>query len=73
MHHGSVEGNTANAGELLPEDDIWFGDGRMGREEGDDCTGVSGSNGEEEGRGVEGASIEEVGRFCEMRDMSNHG
>jgi hypothetical protein len=72
MYHDSVEGKT-NARELLPEDDVWFGDRRMGREEGDDGMGVGGSNGGEEGGGVEGASIEEVGGFCEVRDISNYG
>lgn len=71
MYHEPVEGET-NTRELLPEDDVWFGDRRMGREEGDDSMGVGGRNGGEEGRGVEGASIEEVGGFCEARDISNY-
>ena len=72
MYHDSVEGE-ANARELLPEDDVWFGDRRMGREERDNGMGVRGSNGGEEGGGVEGASIEEVGRFCDVREISNYG
>jgi hypothetical protein len=72
MYHDSVEGKT-NARELLPENDVWFGDRRIGREERDNGMGVGGSNGGEEGGGVEGASIEEVGGFCEVRDISSYG
>jgi len=72
MYHDSVEGKT-NARELLPEDDVWFGDRRVGREERDNSMGVGSSNGGEEGGGVEGASIEEVGGFCEVREISNYG
>ena len=57
--------------EVLPEEDVWFGDGRVGREEGDDGVGVGGGNGGEEGGGVEGASVEEVGRFYGARGVSN--
>jgi hypothetical protein len=71
IYHDSAEGKT-NARELLPEDDVWFGNGRMGREEIYNGMGVGGSNGGEEGRGVEGASIEEVGGFCEVRDVSDY-
>jgi hypothetical protein len=60
MYYDSIEGKT-NARELLPEDNVWFGDRRMGREERDNGMGVGGSNGGEERGTVEGASIEEVG------------
>lgn len=45
----------------------------MGSEEGDDGVGVGGGDGGEEGRGVEGAGVEEVGGFCEVRNISNRG
>jgi len=35
--------------------------------------GVGGGDGGEEGGGVEGAGVEEVGGFCGVRDISNHG
>jgi hypothetical protein len=72
MYYDCAKGK-ADARELLPEEDVWFGDRRMRREEGDDGMRVGGSNGGEEGGGVERASIEEVGGFCEVRDISNYG
>lgn len=57
--------------EVLPEEDVWFWDGRVGGEEGDDSVSVSGGDGREEGGGVEGASVEEVGRFYGAREVSN--
>lgn len=49
---------------LLPEEDVWFWDVRVGREEGYDGVGVGGGDGGEEGGGVEGAGVEEVRGFC---------
>ena len=66
------QGKT-NARELLPEEDVWFWDRRMGREEGYDSMGVGGRDGGEEGGGVERAGVEEVGGFCGVRDISNYG
>ena len=66
------QGKT-NIIELLPEDDVWFWDRRMGGEEGDDSMGVGGRDGGEEGGCVEGAGVEEVGGFCGVRNISNHG
>jgi hypothetical protein len=40
------------ARELLPEDDVWFWDGRMGREEGDDGLSVGNGDGREDVRVV---------------------
>jgi len=68
----SVKGKP-KARDLLPEEDVWFWDGRMGREEGDDGVGVGGGDGGEEGGGVEGAGVEEVGGFCVVRNISNRG
>jgi len=59
------------ARELLPEEDVWFWDGRVGREEGDDGVGVGGGDGGEEGGGVEGASVEEEGGSCGVKEVSN--
>ena len=42
----------STAKELLPKDDVWFWNGRMGREEGDYGVGVGGGDGREKGRGV---------------------
>lgn len=50
-----------NTAELLPEDDVWFRDRRMRREEGDDSVGVSSRYRGEKGGGVEGTGVEEVG------------
>ena len=72
MSYGSAKGKT-NARELLPEEDVWFWDRRIGREEGDNSMGVGGRDGREEGGGVEGAGVEEVGGFCEIRDISIMG
>lgn len=70
MCYDLVKGET-EAREILPEEDVWFWDGRVGREEGDDGVGVGGGNGGEEGRGVEGAGVEEVGGFCGFSEISN--
>ena len=70
MCYDSTKWKT-KARELLPEEDVWFWDGRVGREEGDDSVGVGGGDGGEEGGGVEGASIEEVWGFCRVREVSN--
>jgi hypothetical protein len=72
MYHDSVEGKT-NARELLPENDVWFGDRRIGREERDNGMGVGGSNGGEARRGEDGPSIEEGGGYGEVGDISNYG
>ena len=71
MSYGSAKGKT-HARELLPEEDVWFWDRRIGREEGDDSMGVGNGEGGEEGPRVERAGIEEVGGFCGVRDVSNH-
>ena len=71
MYYDSAEGKT-NAREVLPEDNVWFGDRRVGREEGDNGMGVGGRNSGEEGGGVEGARIEEVGGFCGVRFISDY-
>jgi hypothetical protein len=70
MYYDSVKEKT-KARELLPEEDVWFGDGRMRREEGDDGVGVGGGDGGEEGGGMEGAGVEEVGGLCEVGNISN--
>ena len=72
MSYGFAKGKI-NARELLPEEDVWFWNRRIGREEGDNSMGVGGRDGGEEVGGVEGAGVEEVGGFCEVRDISNHG
>ncbi len=54
----------SNAGGLLPEEDVWFRDRRMGREERADGMGVGGRDSGEKGRRVEGTGVEEVGGFC---------
>ena len=58
---------------LLPEEDVWFGDRRMGSEKGDDSMGIGSRNGGEEGGGVERAGVEEVRGLCGVRDISNYG
>jgi len=63
MYYDSAKA-IPKAGALLPEDDVWFWDGRMGSEEGDDGVGVGGGDGGEERGGMEGAGVEKVGRFC---------
>jgi hypothetical protein len=65
MCYASAKGKT-KARELLPEEDVWFWDRRVGGEEGDDGVGVGGGDGGEEGGGVEGAGVKEVGGFCEL-------
>ena len=45
----------------LPKDNVWFWNGSMGREEGDNGVGVGGRNGGEEGGCVKRAGVEEVG------------
>ena len=72
MYYGSAKGKT-NARQLLPEEDVWFWDRRIGREERDDSMGVSSRYSGEEWGGVEGAGVEEVGGFYGVRDISNHG
>ena len=58
-------------GDISPKDDVWFRNGRMGREEGDYGVGVGGRDGGEEGGGVKGASVEEVGGFYGTMEVSN--
>jgi hypothetical protein len=70
MCYASAKGKT-KARELLPEEDVWFWDRRVGGEEGDDGVGVGGGDGGEEGGGVEGAGVKEVGGFCGVREVSN--
>jgi hypothetical protein len=48
---------------LLPKYDVWFGDGRIGREEGDDGVGVGLRDRCEERGGVEGGGVKKVRRF----------
>ncbi len=48
MYYDSVKGKAKDR-ELLPEEDVWFWDRRMGREKGDDGVGVGGGDGGEEG------------------------
>jgi hypothetical protein len=72
MCHDSADRETY-VKEVLPKNDVWFGDRRIRSEEGDDCMGVSSGNGEEKGGGVEWASIEEVWRFYKARTVSNNG
>ena len=70
MCYDSAKGKT-KARKLLPEEDIWFWDERVGRDEGDDGVGVGGGDGGEEGGGVEGAGVEKVGGFCGVRKINN--
>ena len=42
-----------NAREILPEEDVWFWDGRVGRAKGDYSVGVGGGDGGEEGGSME--------------------
>lgn len=69
MCYDSARGEATR---LLPEENVWFRDGWIGSEEGDDCVGVSGRNGGEEGSRVERAGVEEIRRFCGVRNVSNH-
>jgi len=55
------------ARELLPEEDVWFWDRRVGGEEGDYGVGVGSGYGGEEGGGVEGAGVKKVRGFCGVR------
>ena len=50
----------------LPEYNVWFRNGRMGREEGDNGVGIGGGDCGEESGGVERAGIEEVWGFCRI-------
>ena len=59
------------AREILPEEDVWFWDGRLGRKKGDDGVGEGRGDGREERGGVEGAGIEEVGGICGVMEVSN--
>jgi hypothetical protein len=63
---------NSNARGLLPKDDVWFWNRRMGGEERGDGMGVSGRDSGEKGRRMEGTGVEEVGRFCGSQDVSNH-
>ena len=56
---------------ILPKDDVWFWNGKMGRVEGDNSVGVGGRNGGEEARRVKRAGVEEVWGFCAMGEVSN--
>ena len=60
-----------NAREILPKEDVWFWDGRVGRAEGDYGVGIGGGDSGEEGGSMKGAGIEEVGGFCGGRNVSN--
>jgi hypothetical protein len=62
MCYGPAKGKT-KARKLLPEYDVWFWEGRVGREERNDGVGVGGRDGGEERGGVEGAGVEEIGGF----------
>ena len=64
MCYNSAKGKR-KARELLPKEDVWFWDGRVGREEGDDGVGVGGRDGGEEGGSVEGAGVKEIRGFCQ--------